>query len=111
MNQQPNIEQQLWSYIDGLSSNEERSAIQKLIETNLELKNKYQELSEMHQLLNTAELDQPSMRFTKNVMEEIAKLHIAPATKNYINKKIIWGIAAFFITVITGFFGLCPCTG
>src|SRR6187431_2609708 len=100
MNQQQNIEQQLWSYIDGLSSNEERSAIQTLIETNLEWKNKYQELIGMHQLLNATELEQPSMRFTKNVMEEIAKLHIAPATKNYINKKIIWGIAGFFFTLI-----------
>lgn len=103
MNQQQNIEQQLWSYIDGLSSNGERSAIQKLIETNIEWKNKYYELKEMHQLLNAAELDQPSMRFTKNVMEEIAKLHIAPATKNYINKKIIWGIAGFFLTLIGAF--------
>ena len=74
MNQQQNIEQQLWSYIDGLSSAEERSAIQKMIETNLEWKNKYHELIEMHQLLNAVELEQPSMRFTKNVMEEIAKL-------------------------------------
>ena len=32
MNQQQNIEQQLWSYIDGLSSTEERSAIRKMIE-------------------------------------------------------------------------------
>ena len=36
-------------------------------------------------------------------MEEIARSQIAPATKNYINKKIIWGIAAFFIILIGGF--------
>ncbi len=36
-------------------------------------------------------------------MEEIARYQIAPATKNYINKKIIWGIAAFFIVLIIGF--------
>jgi hypothetical protein len=36
-------------------------------------------------------------------MEEIAKYQIAPATKNYINKKIIWGIAGFFFTLIIGF--------
>ena len=97
------IEQQLWSYIDGFSSKEDKTAIEKLIASNLEWKNKYHELLEVHQLMNSSELEQPSMRFTKNVMEEIAKLHIAPATKNYINKKIIWGIAAFFITVIAGF--------
>ena len=97
------IEQQLWSYIDGFSSNEEKSSIKKMIETNLEWKNKYHELLEIHQLVNAAELEQPSMRFTKNVMEKIAQYHIAPATKNYINKKIIWGIASFFITLIAGF--------
>ena len=36
-------------------------------------------------------------------MEEISKTHIAPATKTYLNKKVIWGIAAFFLTVITSF--------
>ena len=103
MNQQQNIEQQLWSYIDGFSSNEERTAIEKLIAANLEWKNKYQELLEVNQLMSSSELEQPSMRFTKNVMEQIAQYHIAPATKNYINKKIIWGLAGFFITLITVF--------
>jgi magnesium-transporting ATPase (P-type) len=36
-------------------------------------------------------------------MEEIAKYHIAPATKSYINKRIIWGIGFFFIAIIIGF--------
>lgn len=103
MNDQQNTEQQLWSYIDGIASPDERAAIEKLLESNLEWKNKYHELLEVHQLMKSSGLEQPSMRFTKNVMEEIAKLHIAPATKNYINKKIIWGIGAFFITLIAGF--------
>ena len=37
MNQQENLEQQLWSYIDGLSSVEDRTAIEKLIATKTEL--------------------------------------------------------------------------
>ena len=103
MNEQQNLEKQLWDYIDGLSSAEERSAVDKLLQSNIEWKNKYDELLGLQQLLNASELEQPSLRFTKNVMEEIAKLHIAPATKNYINKRIIWGIGAFFITLIVGF--------
>ena len=103
MNQEQNIEQQLWSFIDGTTSVEEKTAIEKLLESNLEWKNKYLELLNVHQMLRSAELEQPSMRFTKNVMEEISKLHISPATKNYINKKIIWGLTAFFITLIVGF--------
>ena len=97
------MEKQLWDYIDGLSSREERTSIEKLLESNLEWKNTYHELLEVQQLLTSSELEQPSLRFTKNVMEEIAKLHIAPAAKNYINKKIIWGIGAFFITLLVGF--------
>ena len=97
------IEQQLWSFIDGNSTKEERSAIEKLLETNLEWKKKYSELLDIHQMIKSADMEQPSMRFTKNVMEEIAKYHVAPATKNYINKKIIWGIGGFFITLIVGF--------
>ena len=103
MNQEQNIEQQLWAYIDGISSTEESTSIEKLLQSNLEWKNKYHELMGIHQLMNTAEFEHPSMRFTKNVMEKITQYHIAPATKNYINKKIIWGIAGFFFTLITVF--------
>ena len=97
------MEKRLWDYIDGHSSADERSVIEKLLESNLEWKAKYHELLEAHKLIQSSELEEPSMRFTKNVMEEIAKLHIAPATKTYINKKIIWGIASFFILLFAGF--------
>jgi hypothetical protein len=97
------IEERLWNYIDGRSDAGEKTVIEKLLASNAEWKAKYQELLEVNMLLQASELEAPSMRFTKNVMEEIARLHIAPATKTYINKKIIWGIAIFFITIIIGF--------
>ena len=95
------IEARLWEYIDGISH--EPSVIEKLIAENAAWKAKYTELLELHQLIQTNELEQPSLRFTKNVMEQIAQLQIAPATRKYIDAKIIWGIAAFFIAVIAGF--------
>ena len=98
-----NIEERLWDYIDGFSSSEERSVIDKLVQSDAEWKAKYHELLETHQLLQSSELEAPSLRFTKNVMEEISRYHIAPATKTYINKRIIWGIGLFFIAVIVGF--------
>jgi hypothetical protein len=97
------IEVKLWEYIDGLSQPSEQSAIEKLIVENTEWKTKYHELLELHQMIQSTELEQPSMRFTKNVMEEIAKYQIAPAAKEYINKKIIWGLGGFFVTLILGF--------
>lgn len=103
METQINIEERLWNYIDEISSADEKSTIEKLLESNAEWKMKYHELLEVHQLMISSEMEQPSLRFTKNVMEEIAKYHIAPATKSYINKKIIWGIGFFFIALIIGF--------
>lgn len=103
MNTQEQMEERLWDYIDGLSSSAERSAIEELIAANIEWRQKYRELLDVHQLMNISELEEPSMRFTKNVMEEIARYHVAPATKTYINKNIIRGIGAFFLTLITGF--------
>lgn len=97
------IEERLWNFIDGTVSANERTVIEQLLENDAEWKAKYSELLEVTALLQSSELDAPSMRFGKNVMEEIAKLHIAPATKTYINKKIIWGISFFFITMIIGF--------
>jgi hypothetical protein len=102
MNTKENIEDRLWDYIDGVSSNEEKSTIEKLLEADQEWRQKYGELLEAHKLMQSAELEQPSMRFAKNVMEEIARYQIAPATKSYINKRIIWGLAAFFITMVVG---------
>ena len=103
MNTQQNMEERLWSYIDGVCAEEEKSAIEKLLQNNLEWQSKYRQLLDVHQMLQSTELEEPSMRFTRNVMEEIAKYHIAPATKTYINKKIINGLAIFFVTMIVGF--------
>lgn len=97
------IEVKLWEYIDGMVEPTERSAIEKLIAENADWRARYHELLDVHQSINLVELEEPSLRFTRNVMDEIAKYQIAPATKEYINQKIIWGIAAFFITVIVSF--------
>jgi hypothetical protein len=97
------MESRLWEYIDGTAAASDRSAIEKLIEEHSEWRVKYKELLEVHQLLQSSELEEPSLRFTKNVMEEIAKFQVAPATRQYINSKIIWGIGFFFITIIVGF--------
>src|SRR5215203_5175286 len=97
------IEQRLWEYIDGHATAEETTVVEMLILENKQWRDLYQELLQVNESLADIDLEQPSLRFTKNVMEEIAKFHIAPATKNYINNKIIWGIAAFFLLSIAGF--------
>ena len=95
------IDLRLWEYIDGLSH--EASVIEKLVLENSLWKEKYASLLQVQQLLQATELEQPSLRFSKNIMEEIGRLSITPASKKYINSKIIWGLAAFFFSMIGAF--------
>ena len=96
------IEERLWEYIDGISNEAERLDIEVMLKTVPEWKLKYDELSQLHQMIHSTELESPSMRFTQNVMEEITKYYVAPATRTYLNKKIIYGIGGFFIVMILG---------
>ena len=103
MNTPQNIEEKLWDYIDGSMEKGEQEFIEQLLQNNQEWKAKYAELMEVHQLMqDDLELEHPSLRFTQNVMEEISRLYITPATRNYINKNVIWGIGIFFLTTIIG---------
>ena len=103
-----NIESRLWDYIDGISDTAECSAIERLLRDNAEWKAKYSELLLTHEAIMSSELETPSLRFTKNVMEEIGKLHVTPAASKYINKRVIWGISILFfiVTIIFVVYGL-----
>lgn len=107
MSTQQTMEERLWDYIDGLSSPAEKSAIEELIAANLEWQQQYRELLNVHQMMGQSELEEPSLRFSKNVMEEIARLQVAPATKTYINKNVIRSIGGFFLAMIAGFLVYC----
>jgi hypothetical protein len=98
-----NMEDTLWNYIDGTCTEAEKATVQQLIVNQSEWRQKHQELLDIHLLLNNhLDLEEPSMRFRQNIMESIAQYHVAPATKTYIDKKIIYGIGAFFLTMIAG---------
>jgi anti-sigma factor RsiW len=71
------MDERLWDFIDGLSSPPERSAVEDLIATHGEWQTKYRELLEVHQAMAASELEIPSLRFTKNVMDEIARYQVA----------------------------------
>lgn len=103
MNIPQNIDEKLWDYIDGRMEKSEQAFIGELLQHNQEWKSKYAELMEVHQLMqDDLELEHPPLRFTQNVMEEISRLYITPATRNYINRNVIWGIGLFFLTTIVG---------
>ena len=103
MRQNEEIEMQLWEYIDGICTDTDKQRIAHLIAKDQVWQEKFNELSALHtSVLAQMPLEQPSMRFSKNVMEAVSHVKIAPATKKYINNAVIKGIAAFFIITIAG---------
>ncbi len=98
------MEEQLWNYIDGTAGQKEILLVERMITTDPVWKQQYNQLLELNQLLaKDMQLEEPSMRFSKNVMEQINGLQPARPTVQYINKNIIRGIAAIFILTIGAF--------
>lgn len=98
------IDEQIWSYIDGTATEEETAHVEKMLLSDQVWRSTYNELKALNELLHAdLKLDQPSLRFSKNVMDQLEGLQPAPATKNAVNKSIIRAIAAFFMILIGGF--------
>ncbi|WP_295793376.1 hypothetical protein [Mucilaginibacter sp.] len=98
-----NIEEKLWNYIDGTCTADEQSAINKLIASDEAVRLKYKELLALNREFATMELDEPSMAFTYNVIEAIRTEQALVPLKAAINKRIVMGIALFFVITLTGF--------
>jgi hypothetical protein len=103
-----NMEFRLWSLLDGDCSEAERQNIVALLASNDVWKQKYEELQQLHISLGMPqEMEQPSMRFTQNIMEAVASEKILRPVNSYLNHWVIRGIAAFFLLIIGYyFFGL-----
>jgi general stress protein CsbA len=94
------IEEQLWNYIDGTCTPDEHARLSQLILSNEEYKQQYEELLRLNAEFKTLELDEPSMAFTYNVMEQIRTQEASVPLKAAINKKVIWAIGGFFVLTI-----------
>lgn len=98
------IEEQIWDYIDGVGSADHILEIEGKIASDEAYKAVYQELSALHQQIGEISLDEPSMSFSRNVMEMV-NLEIAPVSmKTKVDNRIIYGISAFFILAVTAIF-------
>ncbi len=97
------IEEKLWDWLDGQCSDAEQKALQQLVNTEPAWKARYDELQQLHlSLQHDMELMDPSMRFAKNVMEQIALRSLHTTAKNYLNNKIIYTIGGLFVTFLVG---------
>jgi len=103
MKQELDIEQQLWDFLDGLCDESDARRIAQLVETNAAWQAKLIEVkASRNALLQHMEQEEPSLRFTQNVMDLIGHEQVAPRAKYYLNRPLIAVIAGFFIAVVAG---------
>jgi hypothetical protein len=101
MEVQDEITYALWEYIDGICDEPTQHRIAALIAADATWKSKYEELLALNNSLSAGlELEEPSIRFTKNVMDIIAQTNPVPSVRRYINPVIIKSIAAFLLVSI-----------
>jgi len=99
------IEQQLWDYIDGNLNETQRKSIEEKIESDISVKLQYEELLNLNIAFGEMELDEPSMSFTRNVMEVVALQPAPVSLKTKVDNRIIFSIAAFFVLSILAMLG------
>ena len=100
------IEQRIWDYLDGTCNLQERKEVEQLIETDPVYRAAYEDLQILNQNISTIDLDEPSMGFTRDLMEKIKLEPIPGSIKSLIDKRIIYGIAGFFMVTIMALLGV-----
>lgn len=99
------IEEQLWNYIDGNCSVAENAEIEAKIARDLQYSSMYKELLAVQSQLNLLDFEEPSMSFTRNVMDKI-NLELKPvALKTKVDQRIIYTIGGFFLIAICAILG------
>ncbi|WP_304065392.1 hypothetical protein [Pedobacter glucosidilyticus] len=94
-------EEKIWNYIDGLCSKEEALEIERLLREDISFQNLYQEILSFDEHLKSTDLEEPSMGFSFAVMDKI-RLQAQPLSlKAQVDKRIIYGIAASFILILS----------
>lgn len=97
-------DERIQAYLDGLCTEKEAREIEQKIATDTAWSKSFEDFSEIHRLLQSGQgLMEPSMRFTKNVMESIEGLHVAKPVRKYLNP---W-INRIFAGILVLFLGAC----
>jgi anti-sigma factor RsiW len=69
-------EEQLWNYIDGSCTEEERQQIEQALPENEALRLALAERLALHQALQKIEAEEPSMRFAANIMDKLQNIRM-----------------------------------
>lgn len=94
-------EEKLWNRLDGVADPEEQAALDRELQGDAELRRELALRRALHENLSEMEAEQPSLRFTQNLMERLPKLYrkiqIGPLVRSGWRRVYL---AAFILTVV-----------
>jgi hypothetical protein len=96
------IEEEIWAYIDGEGDQAQRHVMQSKITSDPDYQKMYSELMQIQEIISAQELEEPSMSFTRKVMEAVDTEMAPVSLKTRVDNRIIYSIAAFFVISIIG---------
>ena len=96
----------LWKYIDGDCSPEEQAEVERLLAADEGFKLEWAQRKKLHEGLKEQPLEQPSMRFARNIMERLPalykKINIEPLFSPA-QWRVIYGLLGVFLV---GYFSM-----
>ena len=105
-----NQEQLIWKYLDGQCSAEEKAAIEQQLSSDENFRALLEERKSLDQAFEQLELEQPSLRFATNVMENLPALYQQLPVRQLLGPswiKAFWGsLTALLVAAIAAAFYL-----
>lgn len=98
-------EEKWWEQLDGDALPEERAAMERALQNDEEAQREYALRRKLHEELQELEPEQPSLRFTQNLMERLPKLYQRVQIGPLIGKGWQRAYVAVFTLCVLGLFG------
>lgn len=93
-----------WKYIDGEATEQERTWVQRRLTDDASFKAEFQSRQQLNHTLQQMEPEQPSMRFTLNVMESLPVLY-KKAIEPLVSPKWVKAFIGSLVAAVVGLFG------
>ena len=100
--EQVEIDKCIWDFIDEKGSEAYLQGIDQQIKNDAIWAARFNELHDLAAQLSALPKEQPSLRFTQNVMDQLVALPLAVSAQSYINMRVVKSIAAIFVIIIAG---------
>lgn len=102
--------EQLWRYVDGLSSAAERQQVEDAVAADAGLAAELKEIKSIDQSFGAISPDQPSLRFSKNILEKLPPAAQRLKRLSFFSSraKRWWGVAAMIVLLVSSYFVFFP---